>query len=1054
MPYVQKTRWPGRRRLMLSVLLALATPVAAQQTHPGTAPVDPAHQPGSGAEPSPGAAPASPAATSAASTAAAATGTATATTAGSAAADPFALDRLDVTGSRIPRAGFDTLEPLTLITRAYVDERGLTNIADALNEIPGFGAGITPEGGQSGFGVGVNFVNRFDLGSQRTLTLINGRRVATSNAPTIFGPAPPGSQVDLNAIPTAMIERVEVLGLGGAPTYGSDAIAGTVNVVLRKNYEGVQFGANFGLSDQGDNERQNVYALVGHNFGESDRGNFTLALTYDKVNGVLQKDRGFFSRANFSATDTLGNQMRNVFVDGPPGLRYLASDELSGQRRIWSTPFGGLLSPVTGAFREDGSPAGFGPNGNVMLGFDRAGQLVPYNPGIVLSASDADGGDGLNLAEAGQITSDITRMTVNGTARWALNDRVDLFYEGLFYSAESTELTDQWAINSPLFGGVNGAITFPSTYPLLSAQARDTLQRYGIDAFNLARASRDLVQNNASTTSELSRHVLGLQGEFDFADRTFRWEASANYGRSDARYHSSTLLMQNFVNALHVTRDAQGNAVCSPTPVDGVIVPGGLGPVFDPNCVPLDLFGEGRPSEAARNYVTARTRSRSLQEQQVYNVNLSSTLLDLWSGPLSYSIGFEHRRESGRFDPDVILERGLSGAVPISSTYGRYHTNEWFGEVLIPLVDPHRDLPLLKRLDVSAKYRHTDHNITGNFDAYTYGLQWRPLNDLELRGSFTRSFREPSITELFTPEVATLQYLAGDPCDPRYIDGGPNPGVRRRNCEAFFEYYGPRFGSEDESTLTGTASGNRSLKNEKADSYSYGFVWAPEFLDGLTVAGDYYRIKIRDVIGALTFNEAVNACFDNPVFDATKLPAANSYCALISRDGFGVPTSFKGGYANTGRLDFEGYTAEVRYRFDAGRLGLFAFGVAGYFPHRLTQSVNGGVVDELAGEIGNSKKQYQFSGNWQGRRLGLNLSANYVSSAAFNLDAGSNDLRRVDGYWLVHAGAEYQFNRNTAVRLAISNLFDAEPPSNALDASIGTYDLLGRRYNIAFEWKY
>ncbi|MBW8810555.1 MAG: TonB-dependent receptor plug domain-containing protein, partial [Lysobacter sp.] len=192
-----------RRPLMLGILVAIATPAFAQQAP-------------AAAEPE----------------------------AGAASESPTDLDRMVVTGSRIRRAGFDTLEPATVVTKQYISDRGLTNVADALNEIPGFGAGITPEGNQSGFGTGVNFVNRFGLGSNRTLVLVNGRRYVSSSPTTLFGPAAPGVQVDLNAIPTAMVERIENVAIGGAPTYGSDAIAGVVNVILRKNYEGVEFGAN------------------------------------------------------------------------------------------------------------------------------------------------------------------------------------------------------------------------------------------------------------------------------------------------------------------------------------------------------------------------------------------------------------------------------------------------------------------------------------------------------------------------------------------------------------------------------------------------------------------------------------------------------------------------------------------------------------------------------------------------------------------------------------------------------------------------------------------
>ncbi|WP_356447963.1 TonB-dependent receptor plug domain-containing protein, partial [Streptomyces sp. NPDC006624] len=429
------------------------------------------------------------------------------------------------------------------------------------------GVGITPEGGQATFGTGVNFVNRFGIGSARTLTLVNGRRFVTSAPTTLFGPAAPGLQVDLNAIPTALVERVENIAIGGAPTYGSDAIAGVVNVILRKNYEGVEAGASYGVTEQGDNERYNAWALVGANFDDG-RGNVTFSFTYDDSKGVLQKERDFFRAGYFNAANPLAARMAALFPGRTPGNdgRYnpnipfntgnndgIPNGVLIKDRRIWSTPFGGLISPVTGAFKPgtDNMVAnGFGPGGNTVLAFDRSGNLVPYNQGIPFSATDASGGDGISLVDAGQVISDLKRMSVNTTARWALNDRVDVFMEGSFYSAESTELTDQWAYNSPLFGGASQMLRFPTTYALLTDQARAQLNALGVTAFNLSRASRDLITNNGSGTTELGRIVLGLEGDFDIGERTFYWEASANYGRSDSRAYGTSLNQQNFVNAL------------------------------------------------------------------------------------------------------------------------------------------------------------------------------------------------------------------------------------------------------------------------------------------------------------------------------------------------------------------------------------------------------------------------------------------------------------------------------------------------------------------------
>lgn len=990
------------------------------------------------------------------------------------------LDAVVVTGSRIRRAGFDTLEPATVVTREYIEERGITNVADALNEIPGFGVGITPEGGQSSFGVGVNFVNRFGLGSNRTLTLVNGRRFVSSNAPSIFGPAAPGIQVDLNAIPTAMVERVENLAIGGAPTYGADAIAGVVNVIMRRDYEGTEFGASYGVTEQGDNNRYNAYAVTGTNFGENDRGNITFSASFDKVEGVLQKERDFFAAGYFNSSNPLASQLaqfpgRTPGNDGrfDPTVPFntgngdgIPNGVLITNRRIWTTPFGGLVSPVTGAFRPGSfnlRPNGFGPNQDVILGFDPNGNLVPFNPGSPFSAVDASGGDGLNLVEAGQLTSDLERVSLLTTGRWGITDSVDLFFEGSFYSAESTELVDQWMFNSPLFGGLSGMIRFPTSHPLLTEQARTTLTSLGVTQFNLSRASRDLVTNNGRGETDLGRGVLGLDGSFELADRVFYWEASANYGRSDSRSFGTSLIQQNFINALNVVRDQAGNPVCAGVAIPGLVIPGGNTPVPDANCVPLDIFGDGRPSEAARQYVTTQTQTQALLEQEVYNVNLSSTLLDLWSGPLLYNVGYEHRKESGLFDPDAFLQQGRGRAVPITPLSGTYTTDEYFGEFILPLVNPDSDLPLLKKLDVIGKYRSVDNTINGRSDIYTYGLQWKPINELEVRGNFTRSIRAPAITELFLPQSTSFQFVGGDPCDARFISGGPNPSRRAVNCQAFLDFYGlSSFSSTASSaSIQGISGGNPLLENESADSLTYGFTWAPSFVEGLTVAADYYKIEIENVISSLTATQLASACFDNVDFNAANVPNANQFCSQITRNAPGSAnpgqaTTFVSGFVNGKFLDMEAYSAEVRYQINTDQFGRFAFGFAGYFPEELVVDNTGVSPNPDVGEIGTSERQYQFSSNWQGKRLGLNLSANYQSSAAFNvLDTPeTRDILRVDSYWLLNGGASYQINDQILMRLAVTNLLDEDPPFPGFGAGIGNYDILGRRYNLAFQWKF
>ncbi|MCR6663140.1 MAG: TonB-dependent receptor [Luteimonas sp.] len=978
------------------------------------------------------------------------------------------LDTVTVTGSRIRRAGFDTLEPTKVITAEQYLDAGLTNVADMLRRTPSFGAGVTPDGAQSSFGAGVNFANRFNLGTNRTLTVVNGRRFVSSNTTTIFGPAAPGLQVDLNVIPTALIERVENLAIGGAPTYGSDAIAGTINVILKKDYEGTAFNIGYGATERGDNHRLNYSSLFGVNFGEG-RGNFNAAMSYDKVDGVLQTERDFYRSAHFFTTNpgggvlgawpgrTPGNDGR-YFGDIPfntTGADGIPNAILIRDRRIYSTPPGGLL--YFGFVPGSGNTRLAGPNGsNTTLAFDRNGNLVSYDQGYGFTAVDASGGDGLNLVEMGQITADLERKTLSLNARWGLTDFVDVFFEGTRYQADAHELAAQSIYNSPLFGGLSSFLTIPASHPLLTQQARDTLAEHGLTSFNLSRASRDLVTNNSRNNNTISRGVFGFNGSFDLGNRAYYWEASANHGRTANTFTQTVLNQQNFINAMNATVDGSGRVVCAGTPIPGLFIPGGNTPVADPRCVPLDLFGDGRPSQAARDYVTDMTRAKSTIEQRVYNINLSSTLLDLWSGPLQYNVGYERRREAGRFSPDEFQMEGRGRAVPIEATGGEFTTDEFFGEVLIPLVSPSSDIPFLKKLDLTGKYRQVDNTINGKFDTYTYGLQWKPFDDFEIRGNFTRSLRAPAITELFAPLASAFRFT-NDPCDSRLIGAGTRREVRARNCAAFLEHYGlTSFTSNAMSaSVMGTTGGNRTLQNESADSYTYGFTWSPSFARGLIVAADYYNIKIKDAIFALDNDDIAIGCFDNDDFNAGNVPNANAYCGLLVRNDSGQIVDWVSTYINTAFLNLESYSAEVRYDFATERYGRFSVGASGYFPRTLTRSPVGIVQTDTVGTVGDPERQYQAFVNWKRNRWGVGLNANYWSSTATLLGSAvatpeDRDILGLGSHVLFNANASVQLSKGVMARLAVTNLMDKDPPF----PSVVQYDNLGRRYFMSLEWNF
>jgi outer membrane cobalamin receptor len=998
----------------------------------------------------------------------------------STAADAEELDAVIVTGSRIKRAGYDTLEPAVTIGEEYIKSRAITNIADAINELPGFGTAVTPEGGQASFGTGVNFVNRFGLGSNRTLTLVNGRRSVTANPLTIFAGAAPGNQVDLNGIPTQLIDRVENLAVGGAPTYGSDAIAGVVNVILKNDYEGAEVALTYGMSDRGDNDRINVNGIWGTSFGEG-RGNFTMSASFDNTDGVLQTQRELFRRALLFATNPLvsaltGQPTRTPQNDGRVyGTPFNTSttDGISNavliqNRRLSQLTGGGLLFPSTGALNlTGGTLRGFGTSQNTYLQFDNSGSLVSYNPGIPFGNTDASGGDGFYLVESGQITSDLERETVNVFGNFDLTDSVRTFWEGSLFQSEGLEIIDQPIFNATQFGGNSAALTFSATDPRLTSQAAATLAANGITSFRLSRASRDLVTNNAKSKSKTGRLVAGLSGDFDAMDRAFNWETSLTYGRNSSEYSQNVLNQQNFLNAINVVRNAAGQIVCNPAGTIGVVA-GGLTPRADANCRPLDIFGENRASAEARNYVTGRTLTDGLLEQTVFNANIGTDLFSTWAGPVSSNFGVEYRKESGKFTPNEFQRLGQGRAVAILGLEGDYNTKEIFGEFILPLVSDSNEIWGVHKFDLTAKGRRVDNSVNGNFNAWTLGAQFQPIEGFEIRANKTRSFRAPGLVELYAPTSSAF-FAVNDPCDPRFVTGGTRPAIRQANCAQFYREYNlnpATFQSNAVSaTVEGSSSGDANLQNELADSKTIGFVWQPEFIKNFRMSMDYYEINVRNAIAFLGANDLATGCFDNTSFAAGPVRNANSFCERINRDAAGqiVPTinadgtrtpAVRTGYVNGAFLNYQGISLEAAYNIELTDLDSLQFSMNSSNIDKLENSNNAIVTDVQDNEIGNSHLQHSFGVDYVHGPFGINLKANFISSAKFDVTftPENRDQLSVASNTTYNLGLYFQVNDNFALRGSITNLTDKEPPFGT--TGIGVYDILGRRSAISGEYRF
>jgi len=974
--------------------------------------------------------------------------------AGSPAADAGETDTVVVTGSRIPRAGFDTIQPAVVLGADQIEDRGYTNLGTALSELPAFGVpGNSPVGAQSGFGAAQTFVDFFSLGSQRTLTLVNGRRFVSANSSSIFGPVSPGSQVDFNTIPVGLVDRVETVAIGGAPIYGSDAIAGTINVILKRNFKGVQVDAQAGISQRGDAPEYRLGAIVGQNFA-GDRGNIVVAGEWNKSRGLATSDR-FLTSADgpFFTTPTdedspfgqvlYYNQRYNVFTNtGTP----LASDFIP--------EFGGIFDPA----------------GNVLT-FNNQGQLVPLDFGERTgSLIESVGGNGFALGDYGNLLANSERYLATTLATFDVTDNIRLFGEGWYANSTGTNLRDQPVYNTYLFGEAgdpDGNIILNVNNPYLSAADRATIASNldfdgdgtpDTDEFFLTRANTDLASGRATSKVQLFRFVGGLDGNFQVGERRFNWEASLNYGRATTKSTSRELVQQNFENAIDAVAGPGGTIICRPGSTNAAI------PTLNSTCAPLNLFGLNNFSQEALDYVTTIAKPKQLNKQLVFNANIAGALFTLPAGDLGFSLGYEHRRESTRFDPGAFFFGQDNGdgtrtqfgrSIPIDPVSGSFHTNEVFGELRIPVISPAMNT-FIHELEFEGAARYVKNSIAGGDLTWTAGGRFAPVRDITFRGNFTRSIRAPAITEIFNPTSQAFE-SGNDPCDARFITAGPNPSVRAANC-ATDGIVQPFTSNYSDFTVPIVVSGNPDLENEKANSWTVGAVLRPRFVPGFTLAVDYVSIKLKNAITSLSGNNILNACYDNASFP-------NQFCGLVDRDNAGQITLIREGFFNAAALEFSGVTSELAYRFNlsdlglganAGRLGL---SLNYLYVDKQFSRVAAGDIDTSRGEIGNPKHSLTANLKYENRAFDLLWQTQYFGKGRIDADADAADYEYpgVGDWWLFNASAGLKVGDRMNLRFIVDNILDKKPPfpAPAGGGTITYYSgLLGRYFRVSTSLKF
>ncbi|HUF68831.1 MAG TPA: TonB-dependent receptor [Longimicrobiales bacterium] len=980
------------------------------------------------------------------------------------------IDEVVVTGSRIRREGSatETTAPVLVIDQRQLVDRGFVQVGQILNETTSVvpSRPLTPFNGSSSGG-GEQVPALFGLGAGRTLTLVNGRRfVSTASGfgiPGVLSGATNDSVVDTNIIPTGLLQRVEIVQGGGAAVYGSDAMGGVINYVLRNDFEGLEFDAQYSESSRGDYPVANARLTWGTRFAE--RGNVAINVEWSESDPLFNHERRESNRARLT--------MANPADTGPDdGISSLVP---VFDARFWEFNYNGVLfappSPVAFPDRAfitiDGVPFNQFTGTGTPAQFDNAGTaLVAFNPGAFPSAGPsipfASGGDGLTFRDLGALYSGVERASGNLIGHYDLSDRVQLSTELLYSRVAGEDPMAGQASNTILNSAASGsgAIPIAAANPFLSDAARTTIvdflngnpQLFGPNSgfawaagapipVTLSKFWPDLLHSRTGTRElDTYRGVLALEGQFARAEREFYWSLSGSYARTDGNVRSWGIWQSRYLNAIDARPDGGGNPAC------GINVDADPGN-DDPDCTPINPFGVGNVSQEARDYVNAQFGQDFENTQRDYLATLGGSLFSIPGGDVRFSLAYERRSEQASFRPTEASGLGIGRAgVPTVDQYGKYRTNEYSLELAVPIFGGDFTLPGVRELEFTGAFRTVDNSIAGTEDVWNAGLRWNIVPDLTLRGSRSRNFRAPNLAQLFSPVTAGLEAIAQDPCDADRINLGPNPEVRRANCEALFAAnpgYGPLETFQDPSEnfpiATITRGGNPDLRNELSDTWTYGIVLQPRFAEGLTIVADRIEVDLEDGLSFFTPQNFLATCFDSS-------PQPADICAVTTRNDVGHVIASSALTFNAGSIRFRGETYGVSYQLPAAG-GNLALNAEATHVALLETSVTGVDLNRTDGSAAQPDWRGRFDARWDRGPLRLAYTLSWLPSTRVTREATieNNPDPVLSANYRHSISAQYEFSEQFSLRAGVDNFTDEGPSYPTLYYG----DILGRQYFVA-----
>lgn len=923
---------------------------------------------------------------------------------------------LVVTGSRIARPELESAMPIGIIDMDIARKAGNTSAYETILRDIAVGPGngpynSAPEGQYDG---GMATIELRNMGVSRSLTLVDGRRRVSGAASS--------SAVDINMIPSGMIERIEIVTGGAAAVYGADAVTGAANIITRKNFEGLEISATTGTTENGGGSKSQISLIAGTNFSD-DRGSITIGGTWMKNEPIYFHQR-YSRNTNISYQTNADNTGPN---DGIPDriIRYNMTNM--------------YLQPNANIF-VGGKTHLLAPDGSAYVGEYANGCIS----GCGTSRDGGDGGFPQSQYWSDFLIAPVENYSFIGRFDYELADWISygfrLDYGRTKYDAYRRPYRDDDRLT--WLNGAGGATAY-----LDNPYLPDSFRQIMLGAGLTSTAVRRSYENFGQMTDYSDRQTLTVGSEFTGTlPGGFEWEVFWQHGRSTNDIHADNVpIASRLIAARDVIADpVTGDPVCRDEAARAI------------GCVPFNIFSEAPLTAEQRAWMMATRRKHREQKQTLYGGSITGSPFSLPAGAVQAVLGVERREESihnvddnGAAPPDKELSHLGTWAPYEPELRASNDVSEIYGELVVPLL---RDLPFVHRLTVEGAYRYSDYSDFDATNTWKIGGTWMPFPELTLRAVKSRSVRVPNFGERYSSR-AVQEIGVRDACLQTTYNANP---MREKNCALLMQQLGvstPYLPSEIGTGYV-ISGGSEDVTPEKSDSFTVGAVWQPAFLPGFDLTVDYWNIKIDNMIAAISQQNILNLCMDLPSID-------NQFCDRVVRDDRGYAEGVDQSYMNVSESEAQGIDIGANYRFNLGQGRMIMALRANYLLKFETTTLPGVQTSRIIYDGGYQNPRFRANLflNYDIGRWDIGLNSRFWGSAVNYTNVSDEAYENNDLPAKIYNDLNVGWRMNDAVtlRVGINNLFDVQPPYRPrtyYQGGGGVYDVYGRYFfgNVNFKF--